>query len=517
MRESFTASDHSSRLALVNHSHIRPRRAPRRAPPPARTPQRRASSPAGERFHTHTDPHARPAARVPRPPPARKSIVRREGTPSGGPPAAHLHAPMEPPPHEDHPIPRVDGNQAVLLLGAAAFCEVCAASVVCSQTACRGMEAYAVAVGSISLIFLLPLALHLFMPPLAPAGMEQALPHLSAFQSVWWLPATFLLTFIGPFEFLGTGYFVTLGGAAAATMLCLAHVPEFERIVAQLSALARAAPKDRLALFLLGCTSTVVWIEAAISIGFWDEHTAVKAWGIVVGVVSSVLCSLFLLMENAPMNQHGFAALLWAWWLQGVAMSFIPNQFISTVRGGHFRSRRVILPTTARAPLTGQRVRRRVGLGHFRLPVLPQLGRPVTNGADTDRAARRRRARRAHHELPVRFEIAADIVSRRGELMTAGTPLVGTAAPARAATASRRKREITLDNSMSARLADDGGHFVACRYEEEHGVPRAPYPRDEAPRLSRTEIVTAAIGSPAPPTPGADGEQAVRLEIAADF
>ena len=43
-----------------------------------------------------------------------------------------------------------------------------------------------------------------------------------------------------------------------------------------------------------------MWVRAAISVGQVNEHVAVKAWAIIVGVVSFVIYVFYLLLEHAP-------------------------------------------------------------------------------------------------------------------------------------------------------------------------------------------------------------------------
>ena len=240
---------------------------------------------------------------------------------------------MEPPPDEN--APALDGHTCSALLGVAALGELIAASVVCSDGYCGGWNGFAVAVGAVSLAFLAPIYVLLFFESLAPPQLQEYLPHLSVFQLLWWIPSAFFLTLISPFTTLGNGYFLCLGAVAASVLLCRAQVPPFETAVATFIAGARAAPSSRIALVLLAATSTLVWVGAAISIGRTPvaEHTGTKVWSIIVGIVSMMMCSSFLLMQPPDDKQHSFAMLLAAWWLQGAALSFVPNLFIGTVNG----------------------------------------------------------------------------------------------------------------------------------------------------------------------------------------
>ena len=271
-----------------------------------------------------------------------------------------------------------------MLLACASFFELISASLVCGQSrySCGSLNAYAVSVGAVSLALVAPVGLVLFAEPLAPRRLPEGLPHLSLMLLVWWLPAGFLLTFVGPFQGLSNGYFGTLAGVAGALLLARAYVPAFDQAVMTLTAMAREAPSERTALVALALTSTAMWVQAAISVGQVNEHVAVKAWAIIVGVVSFVICVFYLLLEHAPSHRVGFALLLAAWsdpagpsldpltliprpnpdtqhhaahsetpcrcvhacgerarargprrWSQGVALSFVPSHFVMTLNG----------------------------------------------------------------------------------------------------------------------------------------------------------------------------------------
>jgi hypothetical protein len=73
---------------------------------------------------------------------------------------------------------------------------------------------------------------------------------------------------------------------------------------------------------------------AAVALGqaSW-EHPAVKAWALIVGLVSFIMCSVYLLFEEATTHRLAFALSLALWWAQAIAFSFVPTSFISTMNG----------------------------------------------------------------------------------------------------------------------------------------------------------------------------------------
>ena len=214
----------------------------------------------------------------------------------------------------------VDPSAPIVLLAGASLCELISASLACSQQpTCSGLRAYAVSVGLVSIVLLAPIALVNFAEPLAPRRLYEGLPQISLLLLMWWMPACFLLTFVAPFSTLGNGYFATLGGAAGALQLSRAYVPALDTALHTVREMARDAPPDRAVLVMLALSSTLMWVQAAISAALYGDTPATKAWAIIVGVVSSVLCAFFLLLEGLTIHRLGFAMLMAAWWCQGSA------------------------------------------------------------------------------------------------------------------------------------------------------------------------------------------------------
>ena len=247
---------------------------------------------------------------------------------------------MEQPPDHDDPNSTPDPSVSVVILGGASFFELIAASLSCGeQTVCSSLTAYSVAAGVVSIALLIPVALVHFAEPLAPQQLHEGLPHLSLMLLAWWTPACFLLTFVAPFGTLSNGYFATVAAIAGAMQLCRAHVELVDKAFVTLRELAHEAPRERVVLMILALTSTAMWVHAAISAAMYGDSPSTKAWAIIVGVVSSVLCTFYLLLDkspsgfSAPHDQMGFAVLLAAWWCQGIALSFVPSSFIGTING----------------------------------------------------------------------------------------------------------------------------------------------------------------------------------------
>jgi len=238
---------------------------------------------------------------------------------------------MEPPP--DPTASRPSPRTATLVLIAASIFELTASSLICGHGHCGGLPAYSVAVGTVSLTLLAPVALVLFAEPLAPQRLPDGLPHLSLLLLAWWLPASFLLTFVGPFQGLSNGYFSTIVAGAGSVQLCRANVPLIDGALSTLHEFARNAPEERSLLCMLGLSSTAVWVQAAVCASQYGDYMGVKAWAIIVGVVSFMFCAFYLLLDEAPSHRLAIASLLAAWWVQGVGFSFVPDSFTGTMNG----------------------------------------------------------------------------------------------------------------------------------------------------------------------------------------
>ena len=251
---------------------------------------------------------------------------------SATPPAAA--AAMNEPPDVEEEEEATDPRVSVVVLLCASLFELLSASLVCGQQhVCAGLYAYAVAVGVVSTALTTPIALFYFAEPLVPRDLNDALPHLSLLLLAWWIPACFLLTFVTPFTTLCNGYFATVCASVGSFQLCRAHVPLLESALQTLRAMGRSAPPERTTLMMLAISSTAMWVQAALAAALYVDAPATKAWAIIVGVVSSVLCSFYLLLEGLALHRLGFAMLLAGWWCQGIALSFGPNSFTATVNG----------------------------------------------------------------------------------------------------------------------------------------------------------------------------------------
>jgi len=96
-------------------------------------------------------------------------------------------------------------------------------------------------------------------------------------------------------------------------------------------------------LMLLCATSTAVWVSASVALGKYpdvncdartmDCHNGLKVWAICIGVASMMACVAFLAHEAAAQYAYALSLGLSGWWLQGVAISFVPSVFAGSVNG----------------------------------------------------------------------------------------------------------------------------------------------------------------------------------------
>ena len=220
-----------------------------------------------------------------------------------------------------------------LVLCAASIFEFIAGSVLCAagDAGCGGMTAYAVSVGVVSTAGSVAVLAALRAPQ--AAALAQYLPLLSVFLLAWWLAGWLVLTFMyPPFEVVGNGFVACWVGLGASLVLARHQVAQVDEGVSRFIALARSALAERAHVTVLVLTSTIVWIEAAVS--YSRRAQPVVAWAIAVGLVSTVASAVFIGGHDvlAKYNKKA-AALACLWWVQGIVISFFPSEFIASVNG----------------------------------------------------------------------------------------------------------------------------------------------------------------------------------------
>ena len=210
------------------------------------------------------------------------------------------------------------------VLSVTSLCELVAAVMICANGSvqCIGSPAYAVSVGAVSVAGSTAVLLASRDREVHPR-VASALPFVVLFLSAWWVVATFVLTFRGPFYFLGNGYFATWSALIASLKLALIHSPSLSSVAIKLLKLAQ---DPQCAGFVyLGVTSTLVWLGAAVCpLPSWST-----VWTVGVGAISMLVCCAFLFArESLERNQRSISFGLAGWWLQGLFLTFVPSSFI---------------------------------------------------------------------------------------------------------------------------------------------------------------------------------------------
>ena len=210
--------------------------------------------------------------------------------------------------------------------------EIVAASFVCGTYACRGVSAYAVSIGVISTAatVLVGVGLHGVYHPIS-----SRVSHLSAFLLAWWLVGAFVLTFIGPFTSLSNGYVLSWAALWAALQLCRRHSSWEPLEIALSSATTRIRTPAGHAI-LLAIASAVVWVEAAVCVSRAGAaaNSWADGWAVAVGIVSMVASGgRAVYPELFEPHDAKLSAALAVWWVQGLAITFIPTPFMGSVNG----------------------------------------------------------------------------------------------------------------------------------------------------------------------------------------
>jgi hypothetical protein len=240
-----------------------------------------------------------------------------------------------------------DPRTPLLVLSVASVFELIAAAVVCGTSYhCTGLDAYAVTAGGVSCVVCIPLLLMYFdFFEFSGTRFAEHAPNLALFLLAWWSVAWLVLTFVSPFTGLTNGFFACWVAPFAALLFCRALTPLVSEPLGRMVAALRGAGAERSVLILLCASSTAVWVSASVALGRYPDiacdptthecmhYNGIKVWAICVGVVSMGACGVYLTLEAASPYGYSLALAQSVWWLQGLAISFVPSVFGGGVNG----------------------------------------------------------------------------------------------------------------------------------------------------------------------------------------
>ena len=188
---------------------------------------------------------------------------------------------------------------AVLFL--ASIFEMIAALLMCSDGAANDgsscPSAYAVPVGAVSAAACFVLFMCQVHRDTLPFHLHSAPTPIALFLLAWWVCGWFVLTFVGPFTYIGNGFFAAWAGVGSAVALCQAHVPLAKGWVNHIEVQAKGHPAAAVAALCV--SSTLVCVEAAVALSGVSQ-TPYEVWTLVVGLVSAAACGARVLL-GAPL------------------------------------------------------------------------------------------------------------------------------------------------------------------------------------------------------------------------
>jgi len=227
----------------------------------------------------------------------------------------------------------VDKNGTVALIFAASLIVLISGARACIGVQnCEhdgGSVNYSIAVGVVSMVLT---GILILSSKYQPALATNYAPYVSMFLVLWWGFGASIMTFSHPFPEVGNGYFASWLGFVMSGSFASQSVDALANRTTNL----QAAALDRAAVFLVLMASVVVIIAAAVLCDTRDSCDNDFAFAVASGVLSALVCLIYLLARGAlPIN---FAAgFLGCWWLVSTGvLTFDDGDPFGAVGNGYF-------------------------------------------------------------------------------------------------------------------------------------------------------------------------------------
>jgi len=207
---------------------------------------------------------------------------------------------------------------------------------------CESWNAYAIALGCVSLFMSFGLVLRIYCkkPEKSIKWINKYMPYLSVFLTLWWGVGVATCTFDGPFENTGNGFFATWIAFFISIYICQITIAKFGSVLKRCKN-DIGDPQQR----VMGMIWVLSFAEAYSCLLQMDERTvpgnekssAQEEWGLACSLVSAGLIIIFLFLEPRLQRLRGqpglLAYFLVPWWLFGAGVLTFDEPFTVTGNG----------------------------------------------------------------------------------------------------------------------------------------------------------------------------------------
>jgi len=206
---------------------------------------------------------------------------------------------------------------------------------------CESWNAYAIALGCVSLFMSFGLVLRIYCkkPEKSIMWINKYMPYLSVFLTLWWGIGVATCTFDGPFENTGNGFFACWIAFFISIYICQITIAKFGSVLKRCNDIGD--PQQRvmgiiMVLSLAEAYSCLLQMDERTGLGN-EKSSAQEEWGLVCSLVSAVLIIIFLFLEPRLQRLRGqpgiLAYFLVPWWLFGAGVLTFDEPFTVTGNG----------------------------------------------------------------------------------------------------------------------------------------------------------------------------------------